>query len=160
MRKCLDHEPLLQLNVGNKDLTLNTRKMRVAERVTTPYYTFSNLVNKREKIRRFEALLNTPLCFKSCYSHFHYEIFMLDAWQRFGKDMSNLLICSTVLQCNYFFNNQILNEMIPNVDMLCSTMKGWIFFVIEMAALLSQKITITPFFSWRKSANNLLNQTV
>ena len=49
MRKCSDHGPLLKQNVGNKDLKLSKKKKKkVAERVTTPYYMLSDLVNKRE----------------------------------------------------------------------------------------------------------------
>ena len=59
MRKCSDHGLLLQQNVRNKDLKLSKKKKKVTKRVTTPYYTFSDLVNKREKKNmRFEALLN------------------------------------------------------------------------------------------------------
>ena len=55
-----------------------------------------------------------------------FEELMLCLWKRLCKNINKLLSCITSLQTNLSNRNKTLNEVIMNVDVLGSAMKGWV----------------------------------
>ena len=64
----------------------------------------------------------------------------------FGEDISNLISCSNILQLKLLFKNLLSNEMVLKFNVLCSSMKYWIWCWLDCSLIVTpQSDGILPF---------------